>query len=84
MANDKPATWKVVIAAILDFLLIFLGGGYVIALLTGGITDGGFQLTGLPALGLFALVVVYFIGMKRIGGTVFKRIFGIVPTPSST
>ena len=65
------------IAAILDFFLIFLGGGYVIALLTGGITEGGFSLNGLPALGLFALVIVYFVGMKRIGGTVFKRVFGI-------
>lgn len=77
MTNDKPATWKVVVAAILDFFLIFLGGGYVIALVTGGTTDGGFQLNGLPALALFALVVVYFVGMKRIGGTVFKRVFGI-------
>ena len=77
MTNEKPATWKVVIAAILDFFLIFLGGGYVIALLTGGITEGGFSLNGLPAIGLFALVIVYFVGMKRIGGTVFKRVFGI-------
>ena len=77
MTNEKPAAWKVVIAAILDFFLIFLGGGYVIALLTGGITDGGFSLNGLPAIGLFALVIVYFVGMKRIGGTVFKRVFGI-------
>ncbi|MDP4032527.1 MAG: hypothetical protein Q8P60_06715 [Pseudorhodobacter sp.] len=80
MKNDvaKPATWKVVVAAILDFLLVFLGGGYVIALLTGGITDSGFELNGAPAFLLFALVIGYFVVMNKwLGGTVFKRLFGI-------
>lgn len=77
MADGKASTWKVVLAAILDFLLVFLGGGYVIALVTGGTTDGGFQLNGLPALILFALVIAYFVVMKRLGGTLFKRLFGI-------
>ena len=78
MADGKPATWKVVIAAVLDFLLVFLVGGYAIAKLTGGVTESGFELNGLPALALFALVAVYFIGAKRVGGTVFQRLFGIV------
>ncbi|EKD61200.1 MAG: hypothetical protein ACD_54C00353G0003 [uncultured bacterium] len=77
MADGKPATWKVVIAAILDFLLVFFVGGYVIAKLTGGITESGFELNGLPAVALFALVAVYFIGAKWVGGTVFQRLFGI-------
>jgi len=77
MADQKVSTWKVVLAAILDFLLVFLGGGYVIALVTGGTTDGGFQLNGAPALILFALVIAYFVVMKRLGGTLFKRLFGI-------
>ena len=74
---QKPATWKVVIAAILDFFLVFLVGGYIIAKLTGNTTDGGFQLNGMPALALFALVISYFWGMRKVGGTVFKRVFGI-------
>ena len=74
---QKPATWKVVIAAILDFFLVFLVGGYIIAKLTGNTTDGGFQLNGMPALALFALVILYFWGMRKVGGTVFKRVFGI-------
>lgn len=76
MTSDRPATWKVITAAILDFLLVFIGGGYVIARLTGGITEGGFQLSGGPALALFALVVAYFVVLNRMGGTVFKRLLG--------
>ncbi len=81
MADTQPKTWKVVIAAILDFLLIFFVGGYLIAALTGGTTEGGFELNGWPALLLFALIVLYFWGMKRLGGTVFKRLFGIARQP---
>lgn len=77
MADGKPATWKVVIAAVLDFLLVFFVGGYAIAKLTGGVTEGGFELNGLPAVALFMLVAVYFVGAKRVGGTVFQRLFGI-------
>lgn len=78
MAEERPKTWKVVTAAILDFLFVFVVGGYLIALLTGNIVNGGFQLNGLPALLLFALVILYFWGMKRLGGTLFKRLFGLV------
>ncbi len=78
MTEDRPKTWKVVTAAILDFLLVFVVGGYAIAVLTGGTTEGGFQLNGWPAVLLFALVVLYFWGMKRMGGTLFKRLFGLV------
>ncbi len=78
MTSDRPAAWKVITAAILDFLLVFIGGGYVIARLTGGITEGGFQLSGGPAFALFALVVAYFVVLNRMGGTVFKRLLGVV------
>ncbi len=78
MADGKPKTWKVVLAAILDFLLVFIVGGYLVAALTGGTTQGGFELNGWPALVLFALVIAYFWGMKRLGGTLFKRLFGLV------
>jgi hypothetical protein len=70
--------WKVTIAGILDFLLVFGGGGYVIARLTGGLTENGFQLNGAPALALFALIIGYFVVFGRfLGGTIFRRLFGI-------
>lgn len=76
--SARPATWKIVVAAILDFLLVFFAAGYAIAMLTGSTTAGGFELTGAPALVLFALVIAYFVVMNKwLGGTVFKRLFGI-------
>lgn len=78
MADERPKTWKVVTAAILDFLLVFMVGGYLIAMATGNVSNGGFHLNGWPALLLFALIFLYFWGMKRLGGTLFKRLFGLV------
>ena len=72
----KPvATWRKVVAAILDFLTVFFVGGYAIGYLTGHVTSEGFKLEGAPALILFALIVVYFVaGSKYLGGTVWQRI----------
>ena len=72
----KPvATWRKVLAAILDFCTVFFVGGYVIAQLTGNVTADGFKLEGMPALLLFALIVVYFVaGSKYLGGTIWQRI----------
>jgi len=85
MAMDVRAAsmWKRVVASILDFFTIFLGGGYLIAKLTGNTTENGFALNGAPALALFALIVVYFfVGRKFAGGTLWDRIFGIArPQP---
>jgi uncharacterized membrane protein YoaK (UPF0700 family) len=77
MAEEKPATWKLVVAGILDFLLVFLVGGYLIAALTGNTTSGGFELNGWPALLLFALIAAYFFLMPKLGGTLFRRLFGV-------
>jgi hypothetical protein len=69
------ATWRKVLAGIFDFLTVFFVGGYVIGKLTGNLTDDGFKLEGLPALLLFALIVVYFVvGRKYLGGTIWQRI----------
>ena len=38
-----------VLAAILDFLMVFFGAGYAIGLLTGNVTADGFKLEGAPA-----------------------------------
>lgn len=71
----QTATWRKVLAAILDFLMVFFVGGYAIGYLTGGTTAEGFKLEGAPAIALFALIVVYFVaGSKYLGGTVWQRI----------
>jgi uncharacterized membrane protein len=60
-----PSTLRIVLAAILDFATVFAVAGYVIARLTGNLTENGFQLTGVPALVLFALIAAYFIVASR-------------------
>jgi len=75
----KPvATWRKVVAAILDFIFVFAIGGYVIGYLTGGLTEGGFDLHGGPAFLLFAIVILYFVIFSRfLGGTVWQRLLGV-------
>ena len=74
-AEIRPATWRIVLAAILDFLTAFFVLGYIVASIFGGKTEDGFKLEGLPALLLFALIVAYFIVFNRfLGGTIWKRI----------
>ncbi len=74
----KPiATWRKVVAAILDFIFIFAAGGYAIGYATGNVTAEGFSLQGGPAFILFAIVVLYFIVFRRyLGGTLFQRLLG--------
>ena len=76
MAEERKVShFRIVGAAILDFLTIFFIGGYVIGKLTGNTTESGFQLNGMPALVLFAVVIAYFvIGAKYAGGTIWQRI----------
>ena len=86
MSPQEPMTepvraasvWKRVLASILDFITVFFGVGMLIAWATGNTTPSGFNLTGSPALLLFAIVVIYFfVGRKYAGGTIWDRIFGI-------
>jgi hypothetical protein len=79
----RAPVWKRVIASILDFFTAFFVFGMVIAYATGQTTSKGFNLTGLPALLLFALMVAYFfVGRRYLGGTLWDRIFGIArPLP---
>jgi hypothetical protein len=71
-------TWKVVLAAILDFLMAFFVGGFAIDGATGNLTPDGFKLNGALALLLFVLIAAYFMAGKRLfGGMIWKRIFGI-------
>jgi hypothetical protein len=75
-APPKPvATWRKVVAAILDFLMVFFVGGYIIGKFTGNLTEDGFKLEGTPALVLFAIIIAYFvIGSKYLGGTLWQRV----------
>ena len=68
---------KKVFAAILDFLTVFIIGGIVIGKLTGGMTDEGFKLEGVPALILFALIIAYFVIGRKTGGTLWQRILKV-------
>lgn len=71
----QPATWRIVLAAILDFFTIFWVGGLLVASLFGGMTENGFSLDGGPAILLFALIVAYFVVFnKYLGGTIWKRL----------
>ena len=84
MTPAQPAaTWKRVFAAILDFLTVFFGGGWLFGKVTGETTPDGFVLSGGPALALFALIVIYFVAGRRfLGGTLWDRILGIArPQP---
>ena len=71
------ATWRIILAIFLDALTAFMVFGYLIAVATGNTTDTGFQLNGMPALVLFALVIAYFVIGNRTGGTLWKRILGV-------
>ncbi|MCK9915310.1 hypothetical protein MXD81_39740 [Microbacteriaceae bacterium K1510] len=74
----KPiATWRKVVAAILDAIFIFWAAGYAVGYATGGLTPGGFNLNGGPAFLVFGIVVLYFIIFRRfLGGTLFQRLLG--------
>lgn len=70
-----PASWRIILAFLLDFFTAFVVLGFAVASVTGGRTEEGFQLNGLPAFILFALVIAYFVVFNRyLGGTIWKRI----------
>ncbi|MEM7753454.1 MAG: hypothetical protein AAF230_08585 [Pseudomonadota bacterium] len=52
--------------------------GFAVASVTGGLTEDGFSLSGVPALILFALIFGYFwAGKRHFGGTIWKRILKV-------
>ena len=82
MQDNQPAPvayWRVILAAILDFLTAVFVLGYLVAKVTGHTTDKGFSLSGGPALVFFALLVAYFVIGNRMGGTLWRRILGVPP-----
>jgi hypothetical protein len=77
-ATPPVATWRKVVAAILDFIFIFAAAGYGVGYATGGLTEGGFNLEGGPAFIVFGIVILYFVVFPRfLGGTVFQRLLGV-------
>ncbi len=78
--RQPVATWRKVLAVVLDFIFVFMIAGYAIGYLTGNLANGGFELKGGPALIVFALIALYFvIFMKLLGGTVWQRALGARP-----
>jgi ABC-type transport system involved in cytochrome bd biosynthesis fused ATPase/permease subunit len=75
--QKKKSGFKTVVAFILDLITSFSVFGYIIAKFTGDTTEGGFELNGMPALILFALVIAYMAMMPRFGGRLWQRIFGV-------
>lgn len=69
-----PSMWRRGLAGILDFLTAFIGFGSLIAQTTGDLTSTGFQLEGLPAAFLFALVILYVVVGRRLGGPIWRRV----------
>ena len=70
--------WKRVFAVILDVITVFSIGGWAIARMTGNTTENGFNLNGMPAVVLFAVIVAYFFVCRRyLGGTLWDRILRI-------
>jgi hypothetical protein len=79
---DPPQPlWKRNLAGVLDFLLAFLGFGYLLFKLGLGRPASppmiGFHLGPGPALLVLALVIAYFVVLGRTGGTIFQRLFGM-------
>jgi uncharacterized RDD family membrane protein YckC len=73
-----PPTWKKVLAFLVDIFGSFLVFGAIIAYFSGDLTSSGFHLEGAPAMVAFALMITYFIAMKKLfGGTLGKKLFGI-------
>ena len=65
------------VAVIIDSI-IFMVLGWVLALLFGGASATGFQLSGGPAILLFVIGFAYFIVLEAVaGGTLGKLIIGI-------
>tara|TARA_R110002020_G_scaffold5971_6_gene24595 strand:+ start:1423 stop:1719 length:297 start_codon:yes stop_codon:yes gene_type:complete len=75
-SGTRPVSrWRIILAAVMDFFTAFFVFGYLVGSVTGGTTDNGFELDGLPALAAFALIVAYFwLGGKYFGGTLWQRI----------
>jgi hypothetical protein len=77
-SRKSVATWRKVLAAVLDAVFVFAIAGYVVGYLTGNLTESGFELHGGPALIVFAAIALYFVVFTRLlGGTVWQRVLRV-------
>ena len=76
--HNDVATWrKVVAAATLDVLFALVAES-VVRHLAGKAAKGGFELTGMSAVAVLGVVVLYFVICTRfLGGTVWQRALGL-------
>lgn len=88
--NPPQPMWKRNLAGVLDFFLAFVVCVVVTAttfgnsadtpvfgqpVLTFGLNGADYRVGGISALVAAALMILYFVGMGRTGGTVFQRLF---------
>jgi hypothetical protein len=73
-SGGKIAIWRVILAAVLDFLSAFYVFGFLLALVAGETKGASFALEGGPVFLLFALIFGYFWLGRRSGGTLWQRI----------
>lgn len=72
------ASWRIILAFVLDLITAFFAFGFLVAYLVGGMTEDGFALDGWRALLLFALIIAYFAFSRHFGGRLWQRILGAV------
>ncbi len=76
--NATRNTWHNALAIALDIIMLFVGGGYLVAVATGNLTEGGFSLDNWSAALWLALMVTYFwVLTKYLGGTIWQRILRV-------
>jgi hypothetical protein len=63
------SSFTIAIAHLLDFLTIFLPVGYLVAYISGNVTEKRIALFGVPMYITLAVVAVYFIGSSKVLGT---------------
>ncbi len=74
----RTPVWKRIVASVLDFITVFMVGGYIIGALTGSLTPKGVSLDEGPTYALLVVIVVYFLaGRWYAGGTLWDRLIGI-------
>lgn len=73
-ARSSKPFWRRFSAVVLDFVTVFVFGGYAIYEWSEGLRRSGFQLNETPALLLIALAAIYFYLGKHYDGTIWQRI----------
>jgi hypothetical protein len=66
--------WRITLAGVLDLLTIMIPSAYVIAHLTGNLTEEKLLIAGWGSWLWLAVIVAYFVIGKRTGGTIWERV----------